>query len=457
MTRSRPAKRGRARLVPERVDREPEAPDRAASVAAGALAFAVLAAALIVDPSAEDAFEAPKRAAVLLGIAVAAIATWLVPRAEPRESPRWSRPAQIAAGAFLLAVLAAAVSAVVSPRREVALAVLVTGLAWALLPCLGASRALAGGRGRWLVGAVLLGAAVNSGASLAQAAGAFPIFPIEATGSRGESTGALLGNGALVAQLAALAAPAALVLLLAARGSRRAGAAGLLALLLLAVLVNRNLTAVSVLAAGTLMVLLGRARSPGGWRLPVAAGLALGAAVLSAPGLRQRALDAVSQVRAGDLDALLTYRLGPWAAALEMVGERPLAGFGPGTFAAEFVPHRLGAELRWRTRFLNPTASSSYGEAHNEYLQAAAELGLPASVALAVAAVALGAGLFRASRASPGSPEPALLLAALAAAAVAALTWFPLQRSATAAPLLLALGRGFRLAAGRESPGGDAP
>ena len=66
-----------------------------------------------------------------------------------------------------------------------------------------------------------------------------------------------------------------------------------------------------------------------------------------------------------------------------MARERPLLGFGPGTFGAEYVPHRLSAEIRAKRRFVSPLLSSSYGEAHNDYLQAASDAGIPVASARA--------------------------------------------------------------------------
>ena len=53
-----------------------------------------------------------------------------------------------------------------------------------------------------------------------------------------------------------------------------------------------------------------------------------------------------------------------------MARERPVTGYGPGTFSAEFVRHRLKAEIRSRRRYVNPLVTSSYSEAHSEPLQA---------------------------------------------------------------------------------------
>ena len=62
------------------------------------------------------------------------------------------------------------------------------------------------------------------------------------------------------------------------------------------------------------------------------------------------------------------------------VRERPLLGYGPGTFAAEFVPNRLRAEMFWSRRLVNPQLNGFYAQAHCEYRQALAEAGIPAGL-----------------------------------------------------------------------------
>jgi hypothetical protein len=83
--------------------------------------------------------------------------------------------------------------------------------------------------------------------------------------------------------------------------------------------------------------------------------LSLTAAVALYPPFRERVQKLAGHVREGEWNDVLTNRLGPWAAAVEMGLERPLLGWGPGTFQAEFVPHRLKAELRLRQRLPHPS------------------------------------------------------------------------------------------------------
>ncbi|HQN08807.1 MAG TPA: hypothetical protein PK569_14700, partial [Thermoanaerobaculia bacterium] len=109
-----------------------------------------------------------------------------------------------------------------------------------------------------------------------------------------------------------------------------------------------------------------------------------------------------------------------------------------------FVPSRLAAERRLGRPLTTLTEAGSYAEAHSDVLQLPAEIGLPAAGAFAASLALLLAALLRRARRAEGV-EAAVLLAVLATGLVAALTWFPLQRAVTAAPLLLAVGRTLRL------------
>ena len=434
----------------ERARRQRRSPEQAhearskkigSSVAAWALTAVLMGSALLVDPSAEAAFDAPKRLLAMFGVAVAALAAFL-PRsggAEPylRWSAAQARIAQCVLGAALLTVA----SALLSPRRAAALDSLRPMFVYALLLPLGASVTLEGRRARWPVAGFLIACVVNAVISLLQSADLYQPVALEAVTGR-TSTGALLGNEghlALFLTLGGLVAFAAA--LFAGRGTILRYVAAVSALILGAgMVVNLNFTALLATLAGTLVLLGSRYRRKA--VLPailVALGLTVVVAIY--PPFRERVQKIAGHVREGEWNDVLTNRVGPWAAAMEMGLERPLLGWGPGTFQAEFVRHRLKAELRLKQRLLIPRITSTFGESHCDYLQAFAELGLPAAVAFVYALVLLVGGLLRRAP----SPEASVILAVLSAGLIAAMTWFPLQQPSVAPVLLLAAGRGWRL------------
>jgi len=424
--------------------------DAAATVAAACVAVVLAGAALVVDVGAAAPFDAPKRLVTFVGLGLAAATLLVVGRARvDRPSDGRARRILVALG---LALAGAALATLLSPRPDVARTglrgLVVLGLA---LP-LGASRVCAGSRRNVLLAVFLGAAALDALVSLFQSAG-LELFAGAAVTGRAD-TGAFVGNEGHLAQLVAFAAVvAAMLVWRVARADVRILAGSALVLFVVALVVNRNVTALGTLATGigvALVLLEGRRAL-----VPLAAVLALLVTVVAvAPPLRARVAAAVASARAGDWDAVTTWRLGAWSAAALMIGERPLVGYGPGTFGAEFMAHRLDAEIRQRRRLVVPLLTSSFGEAHSEYLQAAAEAGVPATLAVLVAAGALLAGLAGVAR-DPNDArrvEAATIAALLGAAGVASLTWFPWQRPVTAVPLLLMAGRGWRLVRGPASP-----
>lgn len=422
-----------------------------------ALVAVLLGSALLVDPGAHASFEAPKRFVVLVGIALAAFAAFALPLKHRGARLSWRAlpvPSRVALGAFALALGWAGISAVLSPRRTASVDSFRVVLLFAMLLPLGAS-SIAGRRKGVLVGAFLGAAGVNAAISVLQSRGIQP-FRLQTFGTRNE-VGALAGNVGYLALVVAFAAVLSLGFALAAKRPIPRALAGVFLLLLLsALVVSRNLTAVLAVAAGGTVLaaaLYGRRAL-----LPIAGILAaLLLTVFLYPPLAARAGEALRLARQGEWDRLTTYRVGAWAAAAEMARERPLLGWGPGTYAAEFVPHRLHAEIRAQKRFVNPLVTSSYSEAHSDYIQAFAEAGIPGGLAVIVAAGALVLALVRTRRSVRAGLglETALLLAVLAAGAAGAATWFPLQRPITAVPLLLAAGRSWRL--GAERPPEEIP
>jgi O-antigen ligase len=162
------------------------------------------------------------------------------------------------------------------------------------------------------------------------------------------------------------------------------------------------------------------------------------------PALRAVTWEPLLGARVAQIQQATTFRLGAWAAAESMWRERPALGHGAGTYATLSLPHRLQAELRLRERLVPPPTSTHFVQAHQDYLQFAAEAGIPALLALLVAFGALLSGLLARSG---QAPEARVLAGVLVAGAVAALAWFPLQVPLTAIALLLTAGRAWRLVA----------
>ena len=165
-----------------------------------------------------------------------------------------------------------------------------------------------------------------------------------------------MGNPGSLALALALAAVSCLGVLLWSGRTRVARRGGLGAVVFVCgLLVNRNLTSWTALVAGTAILLLicryGRRAAPG---IAVLL-LLLGAGVLRVPAHARHA-------RCGGRIGVARSGLGPprhvparaWSAAVEMARERPWTGFGPGTYGAEFVPHRLRAEIALRRKLVNP-------------------------------------------------------------------------------------------------------
>lgn len=440
----------RKRRKPARREKAaPATPDVGEAIAAAALLLAIACVGLAVDSGADASFDAPKRLTALVTAAVATVAAF--------GFSRWKKPFSVTslrgrsvrdwtALLFLTACAAAVLAALFSRRRATALDATRVLFLYALFVPLGASRVLE--RRKTLLLAVFLAVmAVDAVVSVLQARGLYQPFPLITQGSR-DATGAFVGNPGYLALALALAAVACLALaLLSARTSVRVAAGAGAAIFTGGLLVNRNVTSLTALLAGAVILLFARFGRRAG--LPILGLLLLvGAGILAYRPMRERAVEAASAVRRRDWDRLVTFRLGPWAAAVQMTRERPWIGWGPGTFGAEFVPHRLSVEVEARRRMVNPLVTSSYSEAHCDYLQPFAEAGVPAGLAVLGAVVLLFRGLLEAARASPPAasrPEAVFLLAFLGAGAVAALTWFPLQRPISAVPLLLAAGRAWRI------------
>jgi putative inorganic carbon (HCO3(-)) transporter len=395
------------------------------------LGLASFLALVALDVRADAAFDAPKRLVAMLGITVACVAalmqgSWVFAW---RDTTRRQRLLLGLAGGVLLL---ACVSSAASPRPAVALDSLRAIAVFAMVACLCGAAAVSDRTWRALANAFLAGALLNAVLSLAQAAGTRPL-QYATTGGRADVS-ALIGNTGILAIVLACAAALVVARILDAptRGLRIAWGLALVTLLA-AVAVNRSATAfVSIAAVLVVFVVRHARRGRVAW---LAAGVVVMAGAIAAT-MAARSIPGVTTV-----NRLLSYRIGPWAAAGEMMMDRPWLGFGPGTYAAEYAQHFVDAEARWRLRLGHPQLPGSYAQAHNDYFQSVAELGIPAVLAAVAALVLVTVFAWR----NGSTAGDTAVLAVIVAGAAAALTWFPMQRPETAMLLLGALGRAWRI------------
>lgn len=103
-------------------------------------------------------------------------------------------------------------------------------------------------------------------------------------------------------------------------------------------------------------------------------------------------------------------RLNRWMAAWNMFMEKPLTGFGPGTYQFTYIPYQEEALMN-RLSLINPwdVPEGSGGTAHSEYLLAASEMGV---LGLAGWLIFLGRLIYIAFNASTGHPNRKMIIAA---------------------------------------------
>lgn len=226
---------------------------------------------------------------------------------------------------------------------------------------------------------------------------------------------------------------------LATRG-RRIAAATAVVLCLYALIATQTLAALAALAVGALVYAFGalpRRRLFSG----LAATLILGGLALAvvAP-LRSRVAGKAQSLASGDWNSLLTGRLDGWRAALLMWRENPWTGVGHGAYRPEFVPAKL--ELAFAgTRFFERHNQPVFANAHNEFLEVAADLGWPGALALAWGVGVIGYAALR--RAGSQPRDRALFRAGLAALGVLSAAYFPFRIALVAFPALLFLAWGL--------------
>ncbi len=158
------------------------------------------------------------------------------------------------------------------------------------------------------------------------------------------------------------------------------------------------------------------------------------ALVLVAP-LRERVANKLDPLRQGDWNEVLTGRLDGWRVAAHLFTSHPLAGVGHGGYRPSYASAKLALISRG-TVFYRKQVSPVFANAHNEYLETAADLGAPGLLALA-------GGLALAARGAARKPREggrrALAWSGLALLAVLSFAYFPFRIALTAYPAVLFL------------------
>jgi O-antigen ligase len=184
---------------------------------------------------------------------------------------------------------------------------------------------------------------------------------------------ACLGNPNIVGTFLALHVVVLLVAAIEVHGVRRwmyaagavVGAAG--------VLFSQTRTAVIGLAAGVVLISIGRS-----WKraLLLVAGLVLALGLALALHMRVvTSLLAIPRAIAqGQLNVVASERVSAALAAIEMTRDRPITGIGPGTYKYHYMPYIVRVEERYPASLVEQSGTN-FGETHNDHLQTLAEIG----------------------------------------------------------------------------------
>jgi len=443
MARSTPPKSDRsppknkasiAAMVP--IETNPSIPEPALPrfLAHAGLILALIGSGTLVDTAADESFIAIQRISLFLGALLLALAglAWKHATTSKFTEGNPARWPVIGLAATLALILIGSWQ-IVDPRLIgdwFAMATLAFAAAVMIPKLIPLQRA-------WLI--TMTAVAVNVVLSLLQHFVAELQLSTVQLGGRLATT-ALLGNEGYVAMAAALGGGAAIALSLRGNTARHRLFGGVFFLVcLVSIIANRQITAALGLLAGVAFVLLVRI----GWR-PLRIGMTLmilGLASIVALGtLKAPAPDLDRAERIQHWNYVSTYRLGPMAAAVEMIEDAPVFGHGLGSFAEQAQVRRIEAEQRWRSALPMPPNAQAFVHVHQDYLQLAAEAGVPALLSALFALGWLVLNLLNVALRTQAA-EPLALLAMLVSGGVMSLAWFPMHIPLTQALLAIATGR----------------
>lgn len=395
---------------------------------------------VFISVAGRDSFRIPKEllvraeAIVIVAIGVALLSLRQIRRA---LTPPFSRSDVVAAAIVLWTV----VTTLTSTNRRLSAETLLWVCCCAVVFL--ATRFVAGHRGIVIALALALPAVVNSLVVILQVLDRFSILQTP----RGTITG-LLGNPNDVGSFLAAAIVAEVTLSVVDRRWRILHL-GLVAACTAGLVAARAVTAISALCAGliALAFVINKRRTL--IALAVGGVLALCVVLVDRP-LREAAVHRTSLAR---LDAVLSGRLGAFAAAWEMIKRHPVIGVGPGCFGWQYFPHKLYAEANFPSvlhpvqfdaegiqRFPTLPRTVNFAEVHNDHLQTAAVSGIPGYILFLAAVGVLAAKAKIRERAASATTEGrfAELLAIPLAVTffVLTLAQFPLELAAPSAAFL---------------------
>jgi O-antigen ligase len=432
---SRPASRPSSRTPPrksaaERAAPARERPDWAQRLALLAVWLVVLVPPFLLSLRSKEAFRPPKLlASEWLALASLLFLAWQVRRIDRvRWAELWRRPA-VRALVPLLVIAGVGLATTAHPLhvREALIDLWIGGAA-----LLGWSLGLPEERLQQLLRGLLLPAAAVGLFGILQYYGVFQPFSLVVSYDQRLTITSTAGNPGVLG--AYLVLPCLIAQWMLIRGFSRWLPIAAFVISLYALALTQTLAALAALAAGSLLLwtsVLPRRR--------VALLLGGGAAlvlvlVLAVAPLRVRVMEKVSRAVQGDWNSVLTGRLDGWRAAVWMLREHPWAGVGQGAFRPAFVPAKL-ALLDRGAPFYAGQLTPVFANAHNEFLEAAADWGIPGLLALAWALWTLVAALRR----RPAGADRALAVAGVAAFAVLSLAYFPFRLALVAYPALVFL------------------
>ncbi len=204
------------------------------------------------------------------------------------------------------------------------------------------------------------------------------------------------------------------------------------------ILVTQSLGPLAAVIAGLgvfAFLLLKRRR----WTIALGVLLLVTIATLGVEPLRQRVEAKGAALLHGELNEVLTGRLDGWRVAGWLFARHPLLGVGAGGYGAEFSTAKLELMERGVPFYRAHGPYSAFGEAHNEYLEVAAETGILGVAALLFGLFVLVRRLRFGAVGVLDATARALGWALVVAVATLALANFPLRVGLVAYPILAAL------------------